>query len=116
MPSPQLGGTVQWKNHSSQDKVPHPSIDQERVIRVFMQAVRRGELVVFDMILDQSMIDPDRVEYIYTLTEVTPVVRVHSRLKQPVSLPALPDLTINSVSAILDRQGKIIETVVHCGN
>lgn len=28
----------------------------------------------------------------------------------------LHDLTINSFSATLDRQGKITETVVHCGN
>jgi|GEM_PF-1741780 len=97
------------------DRIPYPQIDARRVVRIFLEAVENGELIVFDMILDKSNIKPERVEYIYTLTHQTPTVKVYSTLTKAISLPTMPDVQIKGVSAILNREGEIIETIAHCG-
>jgi len=96
-------------------RIPYPQIDARRVVRIFLEAVENGELIVFDMSIDKSYIKPERVEYIYTLTDQTPTVQVYSTLTKPISLPTMPDVQIKGVSAILNSEGEIIETIAHCG-
>ena len=96
--------------------IPFPRINAKSVFRVFLEAVDNGQLILFDMHIDRSMINPEHVEYIYTLENHVPTVKVYSTLTTSIPLPIMPDMQIVGVSAVLDREGRIIEAIVHCGN
>lgn len=95
-------------------KIPYPEIDPQLVADVFMAAVGRGELVVFGDPLGANSLDPRQVEYVYSLPTSLPTVRVHAVLRQPVPIPVAPNIRATAVTAVLDRAGRIIDTVVHC--
>ena len=97
------------------ERIPHPHIDVRHVVSVFLDSVEKGELIIFEMRIDKSIIKPERVEYIYKLTDRTPTVKVYSTLTKPIPVPALPDVPIKGVSAVINQEGRIIEAVVHCG-
>ena len=87
--------------------------EPHEVIEIYFQAVGRGELVVFDRKLNKSMLIPVSVEYVYELSSATPRVKVYSKLKQPMLVPGQENCKIRGVSAILDADGRIIETEAH---
>ena len=95
-------GTVKSEFHE-----PH------EVIEIYLKAVSRGELIVFGQKLTKSMLTPVRVEYVYELTNAIPRIKVYSELKTPLAVPAQVDCQIRGVSAILDSDGRIIETQAH---
>ena len=95
-------------------KIPYPEIDPQQVADVFMAAVGRGELVVFGEPLGANALDPRQVEYVYSLHTRLPTVRVHADLKPPLPLPGAPNVRATAVTAVLDRAGRIIDSVVHC--
>lgn len=95
------------------DKIPYPRIDVKRVIKVFIKAVENGELILFELVMDKSKIKPEHVEYIYMLDDPIPTVKVYSTLTESISLPTVPEMQIEGVSAILDQQGRIIATIIH---
>ena len=83
------------------------------IIEIYFKAVNRGELIVFDRKLEKSMLIPVRVEYVYELSSVIPVVKVYSKLKQPLFVPGQDSCKLLGVSAILNDDGSIIETEAH---
>ena len=83
------------------------------VIEIYFKAVNRGELIVFDRKLEKSMLIPVRVEYVYELSSVIPLVKVYSKLKEPLSVPGQESCKLLGVSAILNDEGSIIETEAH---
>lgn len=87
--------------------------DPLQITELFLQAVDRGELKVFEYTLDQSMIVPARVEYLYDLESGSSEIIVYSDLKQPLPVPGHDDCYLGGVSASLDRNGTIIETLGH---
>jgi len=115
-PLPRYGTGNSIDDQYGTDRIPHPQIKVERVVEVFLEAVEKGGLVLFNTRIDPSIIKPERVEYIYRLKTSMPVVKVYSELTEEISMPAMPGIPIQGVSAILNREGKIIETEVHCGN
>ncbi|MDT8403578.1 hypothetical protein [Sulfuriflexus sp.] len=86
-----------------------------KIINVFLRAVNRGELIIFDQILDESMLIPLRVEYIYELDSNNQSVKVYSELMQPLPLPVPSGQTLifHGVSAVLNAKGHIIEVEAH---
>ena len=97
-------------------RIPYPSIDIEPVFRVFLDAVDKGRLIIYNLRIDRSMIRPEHVEYIYTLNDLTPTVLVYSTPTKPLQLPVKPAMRIEGVSTIIDSQGEITDVYVHCGN
>lgn len=88
--------------------------DQPReVVKVFLEAVDRGELIVFEQVIDRSMIIPLQVEYTYHLDNATPQLSIFSELKQPIPIPDADGCEVRAISAILDDAGNIVEAVVH---
>jgi hypothetical protein len=99
-------------------KGPHPSIRYEftgpsKVIEIYLQAVDRGELLVFDKKIDRSVLIPRSVEYIYVIGYAKPRVKVYAELSRPLPLPGQDGYKIRAVSASLDTQGHIIKTEAH---
>jgi len=84
-----------------------------KIVEIYLKAVNRGELKVFDNVLDESMLIPSRVEYIYELNSVDPIIRVYSKLKQPMPMPGQQGCKLRAVSSTLDGDGRIIETEAH---
>ena len=98
------------------EAVPYPKVDVERVIRVFLESVENGQLVLFDKVVGKSGVKPVRVEYVYTLEDYVPTVKVYSVLIEALYLPSAPDIQIKGISATLDQHGNIIEVIAHCGS
>lgn len=83
------------------------------VVDVFLDAVGRGELVVFDRTIERSMLVPVSVEYVYTLGNAVPQVKVYSELNKPMVVPGRENCKVRGVSAVLDDDGRIVETEAH---
>ena len=87
--------------------------EPHEVVDVYLKAVSRGELIVFDRKLDKSMITPVRVEHVYDINSAISSVIVYSELKQPIPVPIQENCSVRGVSATLDTDGHIIEVKVH---
>lgn len=92
----------------------YPRVNVIEVFKIFLLAVDRGQLKLFDKTLSREMVKPIRVEYIYTVETPHPQVKVYSELKKPMSIPSIPDANIIGVSGVMDASGNIIETTAHC--
>jgi hypothetical protein len=79
------------------------------VVKLFLKAVDRGELVVFGLTLDRAVLTPKRVEYVYELDSLNASVKIYSELTQPLSVPDLQQVKVYGVSAIMDSEGNITE-------
>ena len=89
-------------------------IQPRQIVEIFLKAVAKGELVIFDREIDQSMLIPVRVEYVYELDSEIPAIKVYSELKEPMRIPGLEHCSVKGVSAVLDGAGAIImiETLI----
>ncbi|MCB1751647.1 MAG: hypothetical protein KDI74_07975 [Gammaproteobacteria bacterium] len=85
----------------------------QAVVEMFLQAVDRGELVVFDRRISKSMLVPIRIEYVYELKYPVPKVKVYSELREPMPVPGQENCRLRGISATLDAGGSIIETEAH---
>jgi hypothetical protein len=94
--------------------VPYPDIDPAQVIKVYLEAVGRGELRIFEKAVTRSMLKPERVEYVYTLDSRLPRVSVFSTLTVSLPFPDMPDLEVQGVTGFLDWKGRITDSTVHC--
>ena len=102
---------------SGRDKhtvVPYPSVNVIEVFNIFLLAVDRGQLQLFEASLSRDMVMPVRVEYVYTAELPYPMVKVYSELKKPMPIPSMPEASIIGVSGVMDLSGNIIETTAHC--
>ena len=111
---PQMASPEHGVTPTAVAKIPYPDIDPHQVADVFMAAVARGELVVFGDPLGANALDPRQVEYVYSLHAPLPTVRVHADLRQPLPIPGAPAVRATAVTSVLDRAGRIIDSVVHC--
>jgi hypothetical protein len=87
--------------------------DPHEAVEVFSKAVSRGELVVFGHRIENSMLVPLRVEYVYELDSAVPTIKVYSRLKNPISVPGSDTCKVYSLGATLDANGTIVEIESH---
>jgi len=94
--------------------VPYPDIDPAQVIKVYLEAVGRGELMIFEKAVTRSMLKPERVEYVYSLDGRLPRVSVFSTLTVSLPFPDMPDLQVEGVTGFLDWKGRIIDSTIHC--
>ena len=95
------------------NSVPQPQNKFEEVVEVFLIAVDRGELIVFDKTISRSMLDPVQVKYVYTFNDNDPSISVFSLLKQPLKIPGVDDCSAGGIEVILDVDGTIIDSSVH---
>ncbi len=93
--------------------LPQPHNNYEQVVKMFLLAVDRGELVVFENTITRSMLEPQQVKYVYTLDNNEPIISIYSLLRQPIKIPGMPDCTAGGLEATLDMNGNIINSSVH---
>ena len=98
------------------NQVPYPKIDTEKIFKLFLKAVEKGQLIVFDKIIDKESIKPLSVEYVYKADVSSPTVKVYSLLNKTMHHPTVPSYQIKGITAIIDQHGEIIETIVHVGD
>lgn len=97
----------------SQFSPPPPHIVQpDIVVERFLQAVDRGELVVFGRVIDRSMILPLQVEYVYALPTRTTRVKVYAGLKEPLPVPGRRGCQVRALGSLLE-DGRITEIESH---
>lgn len=93
--------------------VEHEFDEPREVVQTYLKAVERGELVVFEQIIDIAMLIPVRVEYVYELANAKPRIKVYAEFKQPMPVPGQSDCQVRGVSAVLDDAGSIVEVEIH---
>jgi len=86
--------------------------DPDTVVQRYLAAVDRGELEIFGMKLDRSMLNPVRVEYVYDLSSRTTRIKIHSNLKESLPVPGQHGCQILSVGAEMEG-GHISEIESH---
>jgi|APFre7841882724_1041349.scaffolds.fasta_scaffold50850_3 hypothetical protein len=86
--------------------------DPDTVVQRYLAAVERGELEIFGLKIERSMLNPVRVEYVYDLSNRTTLIKVHSNLKQPLPVPGQRGCQILSVGAVME-DGHITEIESH---
>jgi hypothetical protein len=86
--------------------------DPDTVVQRYLAAVDRGELEIFGLKLDRSMLNPVRVEYVYDLSSRTTRIKLLSSLKEPLPVPGQHGCQILSVGAEME-DGHITEIESH---
>ena len=87
--------------------------EPHKIIEIFYKAVDRGELIVFEQILDRTVLIPLRVEYVYELNGSKPTVKVYSEIKKPMPVGDHEGILLRGISAVIDSGGHIIEIRAH---
>ena len=93
--------------------VPQPENKFDEVVEIFLVAVDRGELIVFDNIISRNILDPVQVKYIYSFNDDEPSISIYSLLKQPLNIPGVDDCTAGAIEVLLDIDGTIIDSSIH---
>lgn len=93
--------------------VPPETQNKYKIVRLFLEEVDRGKVVVFGRRFDRSMLNPTRVEYVYDLNTDTPEIRVYSEMTKPMAIPGVDTCELRAVSAVMSPAGKIITIRVH---
>ena len=93
--------------------IPQPQNKFDEVVEIFLIAVDRGDLIVFDNIITRNMLDPVQVKYVYTFNDDDPSISVYSLLLQPLNIPGVDDCTAGGIEVILDVDGSIIDSSIH---
>lgn len=93
--------------------VPQPENKFDEVVEIFLVAVDRGELIVFDNIISRNMLDPVQVKYIYSFNDDEPSISIYSLLKYPLTIPGVDDCTAGAIEVLLDIDGTIIDSSIH---
>lgn len=88
-------------------------IQPHTAVEIFLKAVERGELVVFNQEITNSLLVPVRVEYIYELDSLIPKIEIYSKLKKPIEIPDNANFKVHGISAVIDLHGTIIEIKSH---
>jgi len=93
--------------------IPQPQNKFDEVVEIFLIAVDRGDLVVFDNIITRNMLDPVQVKYVYTFNDDDPSISVYSLLLRPLNIPGVDDCTAGGIEVILGVDGSIIDSSIH---
>lgn len=88
------------------------SAKAEGVVRSYLAAVDRGELVTFGRTLTRSDITPVRVRYDYRIAGGDMETRVYSTLNDPMPVPDQPEYEVVGVCSAIEN-GRIVETESH---
>lgn len=88
-------------------------VSPERIMSQYYQAVDRGELIVFGIKLERSMLVPVHVNYVYVLNTQIPRVKVYAKLKKPMKIPEHGNNLFTGVCAYIDMFGTIVEVEAH---
>lgn len=83
------------------------------VVELYLKAIDRGELVLFEQVLERAMLTPSHVEYVYDLNSPVPTVKVYSILAEPLPVPGHEAYEIRGITSTLNAQGAIVETRAH---
>ena len=93
--------------------VPQPENKFDEVVEIFLIAVDRGELIVFDNTISRDILDPVQVKYIYSFNDDEPSISIYSLLKYPLKIPGVDDCTAGAIEVLLDIDGTIIDSSIH---
>jgi hypothetical protein len=110
------GMTIASVNISSDYEIkpiPQPENKFDEVVDIFLVAVDRGELIVFDNTISRDILDPVQVKYIYSFNDEDPSISIYSLLKQSLKIPGVDDCTAGAIEVMLDIDGTIIDSSIH---
>jgi hypothetical protein len=86
--------------------------DKHEAVRLFMEAVKRGELVVLGQTITRDMLKPVRVVYTYELHRSTPEISIYSEMIIPLE-PGICGCELHAISVSIHPDGSILEVSSH---
>lgn len=86
----------------------HRKLESYLILNLFLDAVERDGLTVFEQKITRSMISPTQVAYIYDVEKDELTISIYSKLKSPILVPHYDDkFYVNAVSVVVGESGDI---------
>lgn len=86
--------------------------NKHEVVRLFIDAVKRGELVVLGQQISHDMLMPIKVIYTYELNKAIPEISIYSVINPPLD-PGIPEAELHAVSVSIHPDGSILDIRSH---
>jgi len=93
----------------SEDEVKkNRKLESHLILNLFLDAVERDGLVVFEQKITRSMIKPIQVAYIYDVEKEEMAISIYSKLISPIMIPHYDEaFYVDGVSVIVGETGTI---------
>lgn len=94
-------------------KILLPANTFQEARKIFLDAVDRGELIVFGKVITRNQLEPVQVKYVYTASQAAPTIEVYSRTNITMQVPGVDNCLVDGIEAVLGEDGIIQSSVVH---
>lgn len=90
-----------------------PDLEPTVIVERFLDAIGRGQLVVFGTAITRDRVVPRRVHFVYDLQTRESTREVYADLEPPIPVPGQAGCEVRGFDALLDAFGEIVETAAH---
>jgi len=102
------GITSSESNIAGNEIKKHRKMESHLILNLFLDAVERDGLVVFEQKITRLMIKPSQVAYIYDIEKDELTISIYSKLKSPIMIPHYDEkFYVDAVSVIVGETGDI---------
>ena len=102
------GITASETNIAGDEVKKHRKLESHLILNLFLDAVERDGLTVFEQNITRSMIKPAQVAYIYDIEKDELTISIYSKLKSPIMIPHYDEkFYVDAVSVIVGETGDI---------
>ena len=102
------GITTSETNIAGDEVKKHRKLESHLILNLFLDAVERDGLTVFEQNITRSMIKPAQVAYIYDIEKDELTISIYSKLKSPIMIPHYDEkFYVDAVSVIVGETGDI---------
>ena len=78
------------------------------ILNLFLDAVERDGLIIFEQKITRSMINPAQVAYIYDIEKDELTISIYSKLKSPIMIPHYDEkFYVDAVSVVVGESGEV---------
>ena len=102
------GITISETDLSEDEVKKYRKLESHLILNLFLDAVARDGLVVFEQKITRSMIKPIQVAYIYDVEKDEMTISIYSKLISPIMIPHYEEkFYVDGVSVIVGKSGDI---------
>ena len=104
-----VSGITASETSSSEDEIKeHRKLESHLILNLFLDAIERDGLVVFEQKITRSMIKPAQVAYIYDIEKDELTISIYSKLKSPIMIPHYDEkFYVDAVSVVVGETGDV---------
>ena len=88
-------------------------IESHLIVNLFLDAVKREGLLVFEQKITHDMIKPVQVAWVYETENDQITISIFSKLIKPLTIPHYEKFYIDGISVNVSEKGEVIEVKAH---